>query len=893
MTQRFKTIYFSDYPAMNSKQKSLTVAFGKNSQDVYNQVKDLSSEEVRRLLGMEKYRDVDSSANENELTINNFCLRQLKKSLEKLRQDTGQITIPDIEDDRQLFDPITVTFKGGAKEPFVRWYPYLEGYSTKFVEAILSKYSPNAKKILDPFAGTGTTVFTCSRLQMESFYCEINPVLQFITQTKILVRSMSINKRLEIAEELTYYKNNLATINDCKPDNCLNSAYKDVFSDSEFFEKKVYTQILKLRSWLDKISLSYPIASDLLNIAVISVIIPASNMKRAGDLRYKTQKEKENSKCNLLDILRLKIQQIADDLKNDSNGLLVEPTLISESAASVDKLPFLGIDTIITSPPYVNGTNYFRNTKIELWFLRCLKEKNDLSKFRREALTAGINDVSLHNEPSRVHPDVEDIVHKLEDVAYDARIPKMIASYFSEITDVFEKVTKHLKHNATIAIDIGDSCYAGIHVPVEDLLTSCLDSIGYSLKDKVTLRRRKSRGGMLLKQSLLVYKYPIKKNNCNRKDPNNWKKEWGHFKRDLPHQALPFSKRNWGHNWHSLCSYPGKLKPSIANQLVNIFVPPNGTLLDPFAGAGTIPFEGSLQGKLSYGFEISPAAYYIAKAKLRKPDINKCLKAIDLLGKYIKNNSSTVDESSEAKSFGYNGKIAEYYENQTLEEIILARRYFTIHRPQAPEETFLMACLLHILHGNRPYALSRRSHPLTPYKPSGSFQYKSLTRHLRDKVTRSLQHGLPNDYVPGKILLHDATKWWPREIQNLDAIITSPPFYDSTRFYSANWIRLWFAGWSSKDFKTRPKAFVDEKQKISFDIYTPILRQARERLAANGVVVLHLGKSKKCDMAANLIKTAKKWFNNYDLFDESVTHCEKHGIRDKGSVTSHQYLVLY
>jgi hypothetical protein len=27
--------------------------------------------------------------------------------------------------------------------------------------------------------------------------------------------------------------------------------------------------------------------------------------------------------------------------------------------------------------------------------------------------------------------------------------------------------------------------------------------------------------------------------------------------------------------------------------------------------------------------------------------------------------------------------------------------------------------------------------------------------------------------------------------------------------------------------------------------------------------------------------------------DESVEHCETHGITDKGTVTSHQYLVLY
>ncbi|MYH82548.1 hypothetical protein F4141_17820 [Candidatus Poribacteria bacterium] len=42
-----------------------------------------------------------------------------------------------------------------------------------------------------------------------------------------------------------------------------------------------------------------------------------------------------------------------------------------------------------------------------------------------------------------------------------------------------------------------------------------------------------------------------------------------------------------------------------------------------------------------------------------------------------------------------------------------------------------------------------------------------------------------------------------------------------------------------------------------------------------------------------LQKLGKRWFRSVDIFDESVAHCESHGIRDKGTVTSHQYLVLY
>ena len=88
-------------------------------------------------------------------------------------------------------------------------------------------------------------------------------------------------------------------------------------------------------------------------------------------------------------------------------------------------------------------------------------------------------------------------------------------------------------------------------------------------------------------------------------------------------------------------------------------------------------------------------------------------------------------------------------------------------------------------------------------------------------------------------LFQDATERWPLEVDQLNAIITSPPFYDSTRFHLANWIRLWFAGWGLSDFKERPQSFVEERQKQDFHIYEPVIRQARERLVSDGVCVFH------------------------------------------------------
>lgn len=371
------------------------------------------------------------------------------------------------------------------------------------------------------------------------------------------------------------------------------------------------------------------------------------------------------------------------------------------------------------------------------------------------------------------------------------------------------------------------------------------------------------------------------------------KQNWQNFKEALPHQKLPYSKRNWGHSNHSLCSYQGKLKPSIANHLIQAFVPSQGSVLDPFSGVGTIPFEAGLAGKKGFGFDISLPAYYISVAKVSQNSLPESIDYINHLQLYIQNHFASQCDLDEAKTFGFNKKVADYYHENTLAEILLAKEFLKISPPDNSSKMLVVSALLHILHGNRPYALSRNSHPIVPYAPTGDFEYKSLINNVYDKVLRTFKEKLPDNFVNGEIFFQDATAIWPENINNLDAIVTSPPFFDSTRFYLANWLRIWFSGWDAEDFRSKPKAFVEERQKNSFDIYTPIFEQAKERLKKDGLFVLHLGKSKKCDMALELGRVSKKWFKTFDIFDESVSHCESHGIRDKGTVTSHQYLVLH
>ncbi len=885
--QFYKAIYFSDYPSDDTKDKSITLAFSEPEVPYYSKVKDMSTQEIKELIGIKTYKQLTLFADKQERSINQVVKRLIKQNLSEVDQING-ITKKD------------VTFVKSKNMPFQRWYPYIEGYSTDFVKSLIENFDIQDTLIYEPFAGTGTTLFASDEVGLSTVYSEVNPLLQFLIQTKLTVLKAKKQQRKKLSSNLTDISNSiLENIEKFEEDKALKETYISLFADSKYFSDKTLSQILKLRSYIDIVRLEDELLADTLTIAVLSCLLPVSYLKKVGDVRFKTQKEIEKELKTFNETLPQKIADIAEDVLNFNYSLKNKHEFILSNAKNISRVNELKFGAIITSPPYLNGTNYFRNTKIELWFLRYLQYENDLRFFRDQALTSGINDVKKEyaylNELdiSTKSKILNSTLKELDKKAYDSRIPIMARSYFEEMYQIFRDCKPHLENKAKLLIDIGDSIFCGVHIKTDEILIELLTELGYKITDNKILRKRRSKNKEILTQSLLIFQY-IHKNrkHFNDYEPAFWKASWQQFKTVIPHQQEPFSSRNWGHNNHSLCSYQGKLKPAIAHHLVKTFVPENGSMLDPFSGVGTIPFEAALAGKMSYGIDISLPAFYISQAKVSAPIVDESYRYINSLKQFISKGECTKDELNEAQSFGLNKTLAEYYEEKTLREILLARRFVKENYPKTPSEMLVVASLLHILHGNRPYALSRRSHPIVPYAPTGEFVYKNLIEKLTEKVNRVINEELTSIFKNGKIFNQDSTIIWPQEINNLDAIITSPPFFDSTRFYLANWIRIWFSGWSEKDFKHQPNSFIDERQKKDFAIYESIFRQSKERLKKDGVCVLHLGKSIKCDMAEELQKISKRWFKTSDLFDESVEHCESHGIRDKGTVTSHQYLVL-
>ena len=408
-----------------------------------------------------------------------------------------------------------VTFKNSKNVPFQRWYPYIEGYSPNFVLSLIDKYCKDASLIYEPFAGTGTTLFASDMKGKDTVYSEVNPLLRFLIDTKVAIMSLSKNKRIDVASELKeLIPCLLLEANNCIPSEELDKSYVNAFGDSKYFPDKQYILILKLRTYIDsKYKQNQKLLADLLTIAVFSSLLSVSYLKKQGDVRFKTEAERVHQE-SLTDLLPIKLGLMVEDIINWDFAMSRKHVLVSENAKNIGLASLENkISAVITSPPYLNGTNYFRNTKLELWFLGYIKNNKDLRNFRDEALTSGINDVkaSYSRDCQQLNSvTLTDTLFELDSKAYDKRIPLMVRCYFNEMVQLFSGLANKMKDDSYVLIDLGDSIFSNVHIKTDIILAEVLKDFGYRLNERIILRQRRSRNGEHLSQVLLVMKYNSK-----------------------------------------------------------------------------------------------------------------------------------------------------------------------------------------------------------------------------------------------------------------------------------------------------------------------------------------------------------------------------------------------
>ena len=401
-----------------------------------------------------------------------------------------------------------VSFQANKARAGYRWYKYKEAFSAALIEYLISRYQIHEGKILDPFAGSGTTLFVASNLGLSAEGIELLPIgQQIIAARKVLEESFTTDDLAGLKRWAT------------------SRPWHAVETKSELpvlrITKGAYparTQ-LAIEHYLSALTRENERLQMALRFALLCVLEVVSYTRKDGQyLRWDYRSERKQGSrpfnkgaipdfdsaiCARLNEMVLDLQEV-----KEPSGLFPmaqqrgQVALHHGSCLEVlPTLPTAAYDAVITSPPYCNRYDYTRTYALELALLGI--SERELIQLRQQMLSCTVENRA--KDLLAINPQwatavkaadkqaaMQAILKYLEDQKAQGKlnnqgIPRMVRGYFYEMACVIAECARALKPGTRLLMVNDNVRYAGASISVDLILSDIAEHLGLAVENILVL----------------------------------------------------------------------------------------------------------------------------------------------------------------------------------------------------------------------------------------------------------------------------------------------------------------------------------------------------------------------------------------------------------------------
>lgn len=379
----------------------------------------------------------------------------------------------------------STTFIDNMKLPVHRWFRFSAGFSAEWVRNLVRTSAfPQDAVVLDPFAGSGTTLIACEAAGVKALGIEAHPFVRQVAEAKLCWNSPVANFR-RLADAM------IGAAQSGGRRDIVNTYPKLIH---QCFPDDVLTRLDALRCAWEEADDSDPSAR-LLAWLALTASLRASSPVGTSQMELVQPKKTKAKVLTPTEAFQGQVLAMCQDMRQ-MQLLRQGPraSTISGDARDCGAVNDDSIDFVITSPPYANNFDYADATRLEMSFWGEVGGWADLQDKVRKHLVrscsqhASAEKLDLHDLLSElcVAPIYAGMAKVCDELAKERLVHGgkkqyhlMVAAYFADMAKVWFALRRVCRHGARVCFVIGDSAPYGVYVPVHDWLGELAVAAGF------------------------------------------------------------------------------------------------------------------------------------------------------------------------------------------------------------------------------------------------------------------------------------------------------------------------------------------------------------------------------------------------------------------------------
>jgi methylase of polypeptide subunit release factors len=383
------------------------------------------------------------------------------------------------------------TYKFNTKTGRHGWLRLTPAYSLKIVEELISGHD-QARRVFDPFCGTGTTALSAAYHGREVVTTDINPFLIWLAQAKTACYS---------PKDIVATRDACAAVVDLVRRRAIEpSPAPPIHNIERWWTPRALEFLRLLHAAIQAATAGNSSARTLLLAAFCRSLIELSNaafnhqsMSFRSDGQQVIDLDIDMAGVFIGDV-HFVLQGAVENPSGAATVLLGD----SRNSACTVKGRF---DLVVTSPPYVNRMSYIRELRPYMYWLGFLANGRDAGELDWTAIggTWGVATSRLMDwkrPTDRFNSACLDRV--LDRIAHTDNkngvvLANYVAKYFDDMWSHFQRLTAVLEIDAEVHYIVGNSTFYGMLVPTELLYAEMMEALGFDAVECKPIRKRNSK----------------------------------------------------------------------------------------------------------------------------------------------------------------------------------------------------------------------------------------------------------------------------------------------------------------------------------------------------------------------------------------------------------------